>query len=320
MMDILGITTPIFILIGLGFMAVRAKLFSSSDIRVLGRFVIQFALPAMLFRTLAQRSVGEILNLRLLLAYLLGSVVTFLAAALFARFVLKREALPALVVGMGSSMSNSIFIGLPVALQLFGPTASLVVAMIVIVENLLMLPMLLAAAETLGKRDTTLWRALSRTLARLLRNPMILAISAGFAASITGFTLPAPGAKAIDMLALASAGISLFVVGGSLAGAVLRGLLGGVGLVVTAKLVLHPLAVLAAVMMVPGLEPVVQFAAVLFACVPMFSIYPILGQQYGLERAAAAALVVTTVVSFVSITVWMWTIGRVGLFPGVLAG
>ena len=54
--------------------------------------------------------------------------------------------------------------GLPVVLQVLGPTASLAVAMVVIVENLLMLPLLLAAAETLGNRDATLWRALSRTL------------------------------------------------------------------------------------------------------------------------------------------------------------
>ncbi|ENO98490.1 MAG TPA: AEC family transporter [Thauera phenylacetica] len=317
MLDILAITTPIFLIIGLGFIAVRAGLFSSVEIRVLGRFVIQFALPAMLFLTLTRSSVAEILNLRLLFAYLIGSLLAFAVAVTAARFVLGRNSLAAVVVGMGSSMSNSMFIGLPVVLQVLGPTASLAVAMVVIVENLLMLPLLLAAAETLGNRDATLWRALSRTLGRLLRNPMILAISAGFVASLSGLALPAPVLKAIDMLALGSAGISLFVVGGSLAGVVLGGLLGGVALVSFMKLCVHPLAVLAAVMLVPGIEPAVRMAAVLFGCMPMFSIYPILSQQYALEREAAAALVLTTVVSFFSITLWIWVASRSALFPGV---
>jgi hypothetical protein len=83
------------------------------------------------------------------------------------------------------------------------------------------------------------------------------------------------------------------------------------------KLCVHPLAVLAAVMLVPGIEPAVRMAAVLFGCMPMFSIYPILSQQYALEREAAAALVLTTVVSFFSITLWIWVASRSALFPGV---
>ncbi|APR03625.1 AEC family transporter [Thauera chlorobenzoica] len=320
MLDILAITTPVFILIGAGFGAVRAGLFSSTDVRAMGRFVIQFALPAMLFKTLSQRSIGEIMNLRFLLAYLLGSLLACAAVALFARYAARRAPLTAVLIGMGGSMSNSIFLGLPIALQVVGPVASVIVALVVMVENLMMLPLLLAAAESLGKPGAGLLPALLRIFERLLKNPLVIAISAGFLASLLELTIPTPAVKAIDLLSVTSAGVALFVVGGNLARAPVGGMLGDVGLIVFAKLVLHPAAVVLALLLVPGIEPAYQAVAVLIACVPMMSIYPIFGQQYGQENLCSAALVVTTVVSFASITLWIWALGRAGLLAGAGLG
>lgn len=313
MLDILAITTPIFVLIAVGFGAVRTGLFSTADVRALGRFVIQFALPALLFKTLSQRSFGEIMNLRFLLAYLLGSLLACVAAALFARYAKKHAPLSAVFVGMGSSMSNSIFLGLPIALQVIGPVASVIVALVVMVENLLMLPLLLAAAESLGKPGLGLLPALRRIFERLLKNPLVIAISAGFAASLLELAIPAPVARAIDLLSVTSAGLALFVVGGNLVRIPVGGLLGDVGLISFAKLVLHPAAIVLALWLVPGVDPAYQAGAVLVACVPMLSIYPIFGQQYGLESLCSAALVATTVASFITVALWIWAVGQAGL-------
>jgi malonate transporter len=43
-------------------------------------------------------------------------------------------------------------------------------------------------------------------------------------------------------------------------------------------------------------------AMVIFASVPMVTIYPLLGQRYGEEEFCAAALLVTTTLSFLSIS------------------
>ena len=75
MPDILAITGPIYLTIALGFATTRLGLFSKSDLRVLGKFVINLALPALLFNALAQRSLGEILNGRYLLVYAAGSLL-----------------------------------------------------------------------------------------------------------------------------------------------------------------------------------------------------------------------------------------------------
>ena len=64
----------------------------------------------------------------------------------------------------------------------------------------------------------------------------------------------------------------------------------------------HPLAVFAAFAVLPAVEPQLMVAGVLFASAPMMSIYPILGQRFGLEERCAASLVAATVLAFVTIS------------------
>ena len=71
---ILGITGPIYLAMALGYASTRRGLFEKSDMRSYGKFVIELALPALLFNALSQRSVGEILNIPYLAAYALGSL------------------------------------------------------------------------------------------------------------------------------------------------------------------------------------------------------------------------------------------------------
>jgi hypothetical protein len=50
-------------------------------------------------------------------------------------------------------------------------------------------------------------------------------------------------------------------------------------------------------------------AAVLLAAMPMMGIYPILAQSYGKEDLGAAALLVTTIASFFSLSGLIWLMG-----------
>jgi len=126
--------------------------------------------------------------------------------------------------------------------------------------------------------------------------------------------LPEPVLRAINLFALSSAGLSLFVIGGTLVGLPLAGLGQQIMPIAFGKLVLHPLAVFAAVMALPmlglaALEPSLRMAAVLLAAMPMMGIYPILAQSYGKEDLGAAALLVTTIASFFSLSGLIWLLG-----------
>jgi predicted permease len=75
-----------------------------------------------------------------------------------------------------------------------------------------------------------------------------------------------------------------------------------VSTVALSKLLLHPIAVFLWLLPMPDVEPKLQTAAVVFASVPMLSIFPILAHRYEQEGFAAAALLVATTLSFVTIT------------------
>ncbi len=310
MLHILTITAPIYLLIAAGYLAVRFGMFAKPELRVLGRFVVNICLPALMFNALSRRTLADILNIPYLLAYTLGSLAVLGVGLLVARR-LRGHALPqAAMLGLGMAASNSGFVGYPIVLQLIGPTAGVALALCMLVENLLVLPLCLALADSNGKGDR--WhQALWASLRMLLKNPLILAILAGFMCAMLGLQLPGVLTQTVQIVATAASPLALFVIGGTLVGLQLGGVRHDLAWVAVGKLVLLPLAVLGVLWLLPpgmAIAPELRTAAVVFAAMPMLSIYPVLAQKYGLEDFTAAALLVATVASFFSISAWLWVL------------
>lgn len=313
MLDILAITGPIYLCIALGFAAVRWRIFSAADMRVLGKFVIQFALPALLFNALASRPITELLQPAYLLAFGTGSVVLLLAGLWSARKLQRRGLTESAYMTMGMTCGNSTYIGYPVVLLAIGPLAGVALAMNLLVENLIKLPLLLTLADV-GASGTarTSWKhALRQTLNRLVRNPMIVAIVLGFVVAMLGWQMPSVVSRTVNLFGAASGGLALFIIGGTLVGLQVRGLRSQVAQITIGKLLLHPAAVWAAVILLPliglpALTGELRVAAVLSAAMPMLGIYPLLAQRHGHEGFTAAALLAATVASFFTLSTVLW--------------
>jgi malonate transporter and related proteins len=316
MLDVLAITGPIYVAILLGFVTTRLGLFSKADMRVFGKFVVNLALPALLFNALSQRRIGEILNGSYLFAYLAGSLAALGVGYFWCRRVARLSPTTSTIYVMGMTCSNSGFVGYPILLLTLASAAGVALALNMMVENLVMIPLLLALAER-GRGDAGHWHtALGQALARLAANPMIIGLASGFAFSLLGWTLPEPVARAVNLFAMSSSAISLFVIGGALVGLPMRGMSREVVPIAVGKLLLHPIAVLLAVLALPvlglpALDPTLRTAAVVMAAVPMLGIYPILAQAYDHEGSSAAAMLVTTVASFFTLSGLLWVLTKV---------
>lgn len=306
MLDILAITAPIFLLIGIGYLAVMTRLLSKAQVQGLGGFTLNFALPSLIFRALIEQPLGEIFDPVYLGAYALGSAVIFLGALLFMTRVRRKPLGDGGIMALGMSVSNSGFIGYPIAAMVVGSTAVIAMALSMVIENLLMIPTALALAEAGRQQGASFFVTLRSTLARLTRNPLVIGICAGILVAATGIELPAPLFKAIDMLASASAPTALFVIGGTLYGLRIGGMLGDVGQIVVGKLLLHPLAVFLLLLWLPPTDPALTTAAIVIASAPMLSVYPILGQRYGHGELCTASLMLATLLSFVTVSSLLW--------------
>jgi len=312
MLDILAITSPIYLIIALGFGLTRGGLFAKPDMRVFGKFVINLALPALVFKALSQRQFGEIFNGGYLLAYLVGSLTVLGLGYFWSSRVRGLSPTTSTFCAMGMACSNSGFVGYPILLLTLAPVAGVVLALNMLVENLVVIPLLLVLAER-GRGSSNPWHALAQSLVKLAKNPLFIALAAGMAVSLSGLKLPAPLAQTISMFSAASGALSLFVIGGALVGLPLAGMGQRVWPIVLGKLLLHPLLVGLCILALPmlgvaPLSPDLRSAAVLMAAMPMMGIYATLAQAYGQEDFAAAATLMATVASFFTISGLLWVL------------
>ncbi len=302
-LHILGITGPIYLAIALGYVFTRQGVFAKADMQVFGKFTLNLALPALLFNALSQRRIGEILNGHYLMAYALGSLVVALGGLFWARKVKGHSLSYSSMMAMGMSCPNSGFVGYPIMLLTLGPVAGVALALNMVVEDLLTIPFLMAVADAQGGTAGQWKQVIVQTLKNLAKNPMIWGIAGGFLFSLFDLQLAAPLARTVNLFAQASAVLSLFVIGGSLVGLRVEGLKGTVTQIAFGKLFLHPLAMFMVLTFItPVADPSLRSAALLSGALPMLGIFTILSQRHGHGAISAAALLVTTVVSFFTLS------------------
>lgn len=315
MLAILAVTAPIFLLIALGFVAVRRAWMPREGAVAMSRYALLFALPALLFDTLSKRSLDSILVPDFLLVYVSASLITYGLGVLVASLARRTSPLDNAFFGMGLSMSNSSYIGYPLVAQLLGDPALIAVVMAILTEVLIILPLTLILTEFHRERGRgSVLRTLGRVLRTVGTNPILLAIAAGLAFSALGWRLPAAIGRTIELLAGSAAVVALFAIGGSLAGQRVRGALGPATAIATGKLVVHPLVAFGMLMLVPTLDPTLGQAALILAGLPMVTIYPLIAQRYDQGEIPATALVLTTLLAFVTLNLglWLWGIGAPG--------
>ncbi len=304
MLAIVSITTPIFLLIALGYLAVRWRILPYEAIPGLGRFVLYFAMPGLILHTLSSMEFDQVLDFSFIFAYGLGSLLMLGLGLLISLKVFKNEPVLASLKAMGVSMSNTPYFGFPVLLQVVGGTAAQAFSMALLVETVLIIPLCLALLEFTTSRSTgmSLGRVLIKLHKRMLKNPLLIAIVVGMLISALNIKLPEPINITLEMLGRSSATIALFVIGASLVGSPIKGKLGGITPILIGKLIAHPLMVVLMIWLLPSFDPKLQLAAILLAAMPMMSIYPIFGNQYGYRNFTASTLMLTTICAFFSIS------------------
>jgi malonate transporter and related proteins len=313
LLEIPSVTGPIYITIALGYLATRFSLFAPADMRVFGKFVLYFALPALLFRALSQKPFAEIIDAGYIAAYLAGTLSVLVIGYLATRKLAGQPVSTATFSAMGMSCPNSGFVGYPILLLTLPSIAGTALALNMFVENLVIIPLVLMLAERSKGAAGHPAAALAGAFRRLAVNPIVIGLAAGVAVSLLSLELPGAVTRTVDLVAASSAAVSLFVIGGTLVGLPLRGMNARIIPIVAGKLVLHPFLVAAAVISLPFLGiaeigiPLKQ-AVIISAAMPIMGIYPILAQKYGEEGLAAVALLATTFVSFFTINALLWVL------------
>lgn len=302
MNTVLSATGPIFLVILIGFLAVRLRALSAGQLQGMGVFVMRIALPALIVQTFMQRPMREIVDLRFLVVYGAAALTMLIGAFLTYRFVLRVPTSESAVRALGMASPNSGYVGFPIALQLVGPAAGVGLALCMLVENILVIPGALALAEAGWSGGGSIRSVLATTARRLIRTPLILSIAIGFGISMLEMRLPDVVTRTLALLAGASAPLALVVLGGSLNGLPFRSVAGPAIPIVIGKLLFMPLTAFGLLQLVPLPDPDLRRALLIYSASPMLSIYTVIGQRFSLGELTATTLLIATIASFFTIS------------------
>ncbi|MFO1104951.1 MAG: AEC family transporter [Amaricoccus sp.] len=313
LLSVLGVITPVFVIIGAGYVSVRTGYVKTEATQAMGGFILRIALPALVLNALTAQPLRDTVTWSYLIAYGGGSLLVFTAGYLMARRIAHQGIAKSAVRAFGISGSNSGFMGYPIAAMVIGPPAAAILAQNMIFENMILIPMVVMIAEVAEAAPGSLRAVLKGIAVSLLHNPLLITIAIGLAISGSGLHLPQPIARPIALMGAVAGPIALFVVGGTLASLSWGGTPGEIGRIVAGKLLLHPLVIFVCLSVVHGLDPVLVTGGVIFAAVPMASIFPIIGARFGLPRLSATALLAATVTSAATLSILIVAMGKAGL-------
>lgn len=298
-------TLPFFALIGVGYWAGRTKFFSAEATAYLTKFVFYFALSAMLFRFSANLSLAQVWDARLVVAYLWGTAFVYGIASLIG-FLRKLDVATNAIESQCAVIGNVGFLGVPMLTLLLGPEA-IGPVMLVLATDLIVFSSLIVILIT-GSRDGEMGLRVLRTVGLgLLKNPMIVSISAGLLWSGLNIPIPVPMNEFLAMLGAAATPGALFAIGASLASKSAERL-SVAGYLSFCKLVLHPLFVAFAAVLF-AVEPYKASVIVAAAALPVAGNVYILAQHYGVapQRVSATILVSTafSVITVSAVIAWV---------------
>jgi malonate transporter and related proteins len=260
---------PVFGLIVLGYGLAKTNIIDGAAGRGITLFVFNVAIPAFLFRTVANIQAQEGAPWALWFAFFGGLALAWIAAAIVSRFIVSLDFSGGAAASMATGFGNLALLGTPLALAHFGEAIAVPLGMILSIHA----PLLWFAAtlhrEMARHSATFSFTETATTLARMLAtNAIILALVAGGVWRLTGLGLHVVPDKMLEMLGDAGIPTALVALGVSLAAYNLKGSWGGMFTLIALKMILMPAFVFALARYAVTLPPLWIKVAVLFAAMP----------------------------------------------------
>lgn len=307
MQALIEVILPVFLVMGAGWLAVRASYLSEAAIDGLMRFAQGIAVPLLLCAGVAKLDLGAVISTGLFLSFYIGAFAAFVIGGVAARLIFHRPGPDCVAIGFACLFSNTLLLGLPITERAYGAGALQANYALIALHSPLMYASGITAMELVKGHGTGLatGQLLRQIAAGLAKNPLIIGISAGFALNLSGTSLPVPLWAAIEMIGRAGLPAALFGLGGVLVRYRPEGDLRIVAMISALSLLLHP-----AITFLLGTQAFalsisdLRSATVTGAMAPGINAY-LFAHMYGVgKRVAATAVLIGTALSI--ITIWFW--------------
>lgn len=304
MQTLIDVILPVFLVIGFGYVSVWRGLFPVSGIDGVMRFAQNFAIPCLLFQSIAKLDLSASFDPRLLISFYTGAGICFALGIFGARLMFKREWEDCVAIGFCCLFSNSILLGLPITERAYGADALTGNFAIVAFHSPFCYGLGITVMEFVRNRGQTGLNFVRNVGRAMFRNALVLGILAGFAVNFSGFAIPAVADDALSLIVRAALPAALFALGGVLIQYRPEGDLKAIAMVCAIALLIHPAIVwiLGSSFGLP--QDLFRSGVLTAAMAPGFNAY-IFANMYGrARRVAASSVLIATGCSV--LTAWMW--------------
>jgi len=310
MLAIINVTAPFFALVLCGFLAARFRMLPANAVPALNTFVLYFALPCMLFRFAAGTPFAQIFNLPVFAAYMLTGLAMLAIFVLAIRYAASEGLREAAFAGLAVSWSNWGYMGFALLPPLLGQAALATLIAGGMADLLVVISAALALASLEDSSGQGARAALKGAALRVVKNPLIWSVVAGAVFSAFERQLPSAANQFASLLGNSAGPVALFTIGVSLYRPGTHPWRGDVLMIAGAKLLLHPYLAALMAMYAFHLDRLQVGTLTLMAAMPVAGTVFLFAERQGANaERIAAAILVTTALSFFSFSALCWAFG-----------
>ena len=305
----LNAIVSIFVMMAAGYGAKRLLRLDKDSIRRFNSLVFYTLLPLMLFNNIYHSDIRGGVSLRCL-----GLALSVLLALLLFTWLLVKRIEPANdqrgVMIQAAFRSNFLLLGMPLARELCPgadlATVSVMLAIVVPCFNVLAVVTL----ETFSRRQIDG----KKILLGIAKNPLIIASALGILANLSGLSLPECLENPVSQLGASASPVALLLLGAQFEFHDVRLHRRNLAVCTVLRLVVFPGAALPLAALAGLRGP--EFAALIsmFATPTAVSSYSMAAQMGGNPELAASAVTVTTLLSSVTMFLWIFLFKSLGMF------
>lgn len=303
-------TLPVFLVIVLGYVLMQTKMLNENFVTVANKFNFQVTLPFLVFKDISSANVRENFDLKFVLFCAGATTLCFFTIWGVTKLFVKDTSIHGAFV-QASFRSSAAVMGIAFIQNIYGNSGMAPMMMIGSVPLYNIFSVIVLTME--ANEEVQGYDRIKKAMLGILTNPIIIGILLGLLVSISGITFPTVVNKTVQSVASMASPLALITIGAGFEGKKALGKIKPTIWVAAIKLVFQTMVFLPIACMM-GFRTEKLIAILIMLAAPTTPSCYIMAKNMKNDGVlTASSVVVTTLCSSVTLTLWIYILRSMGL-------